>query len=98
MDRLSEFKRSAGRKAPAVPGVVWGQRSRLGLRRAKVGGAGIEKKSPRGVMAWEAFMTGPWGLAGLNVEKDQHERLWQTLTSERVADDEHRCIVGVGSP
>ncbi len=49
-------------------------------------------------MAWEAFMTRPWGLAGLNVEKDQHEKLWQTLTSERVADDEHRCIVGVGSP
>ena len=31
-------------------------------------------------MAWEAFMTRPWGLAGLNVEKDQHEKLWQTLT------------------
>ncbi len=49
-------------------------------------------------MAWEAFMTGRWGLAGLNVEKDQHERLWQTLTSERVADDKHRCIVGGVSP
>ena len=43
-------------------------------------------------------MTGRWGLAGLNVEKDQHERLWQTLTSERVADDKHRCIVGGVSP
>ncbi len=49
-------------------------------------------------MAWEAYMARPWGLAGLNVEKDQHERLWQTLTSERVADDEHRCIVGGVSP
>ena len=24
-------------------------------------------------------MARPWGLAGLNVEKDQHEKLWQTL-------------------
>ena len=33
------------------------------------------KKIPRGVMAWEAFMMRPWGLAGLNVEKDRHEKL-----------------------
>ncbi len=40
------------------------------------------RKIPSGVMAWEAgeASTLPWGLAGLNVEKDRHEKLWQKLT------------------
>ena len=58
----------------------------------------VEQKIPRGAMAWEAFMTRPWGLAGLIVEKDQHENLWQTPTSECLADDEHCCFVGGSSP
>jgi hypothetical protein len=37
------------------------------------------------------------GLAGLNVEKDQHEKLWQTLTSEWVAEKIASGRAGDGS-
>jgi len=65
VDSSRNSSRSAGRKGPAIAELV--------LRASN-------KKSPGGVMAWEAFMARPWGLAGLNVEKDRHEKLWQTLT------------------
>src|SRR6266853_1311119 len=69
----------AGRKAPAVPGVVWGQRSRFRLRRVSWC-FGCRTKIPQGRHGLGGFHDATLGLAGLNVEKDQHKKLWQTLT------------------
>jgi hypothetical protein len=60
VDNSPQFKQSARRKGRAIPEIVWRQRSRFRFlavswccrRRAK---------KTQGVMAWEAFMTGPWG-------------------------------------
>jgi hypothetical protein len=93
-----QFKKSTGRKGRAIPKVVGGAKVSVQVAAVKVGAACVEQKNPQWRHGLGAFMTRPCGLAGLNVEKDQHEKLWQTLTSERVADDKHCCFVGGASP